>query len=81
MSAKVSTKTILTLAAVAAFGAAALAPSSASAFSRAPSSMHMMVKARSDDQKWSGYCGYPPCPHPNPIFVRPGNRASTVFGN
>jgi len=82
MSAKLSTKTMLTLAAAATFGAAALAPTSASALSRASMQMmSQMVKGRSDDQKSPGYCGYPPCPRPNPTFVRPGNRANAVFGN
>ena len=81
MSAKLSTKTMLTLAAVATLGAAALSPTSASAMSR--SSMNMMSKmvVKSDDLKSPGYCGYPPCPRPHPVFVRSGNRANAGFGN
>jgi hypothetical protein len=82
MSVKVSTKTLI-LAAVATLGAAALAPASAFAMSRAASSMHVMsqaLKGRSVDPNWYRWC-HSGCPHPNAIFVRPGNPGNAVFAN
>jgi hypothetical protein len=84
MSAKVSTKTMLALAAVATFVAAALAPTSASAFSRAQSfATSQAVKGPTvQPNRWAGRCARgPACVRPNAIFVRPGNPGNAVFAH
>jgi hypothetical protein len=85
MSAKVSTKTMLTLvAAVATFGAAALAPTSASAFSRTQSfATSQTVKGPTvHPSRWCAIgVVWPGCHSPNAIFVRPGNPGNAVFAH
>jgi hypothetical protein len=81
MSAKVSTKTMFTLAAVGTFVAAALAPTSASAFGRAQSFATSQAAKGPTVQpnRWSGWCRG--CVRPNAIFVRPGNPGNAVFAH
>ena len=84
MSVRVSTKTMFTLAVVATFGAAALAPTSASAWSRAQSfATFQAVKGPAvQPNRWVGWCARgPACHPPNAIFVRPGNLGNAVFAN
>jgi hypothetical protein len=82
MSAKVSTKAMLTLAAVATLGAAVLAPTSASAWNRAQSFAQVVKGPTVQPNRWVGWCARgPACHRPNAIFVRPGNSGNAVFAN
>jgi hypothetical protein len=84
MSAKVSTKTMLTLVAAVAFGAAGFAPASASAFSGARSfATSPAVKGPTvQPNRWVGWCARgPACFPPNAIFVRPRNPGNAVFAH
>jgi hypothetical protein len=82
MSAEVSAKTMLILAAVATFAAAAFAPTSASAWSRAQSFAQVVKGPAVQPNRWVGWCFRgPACHPPNAIFVRPGNLGNAVFAN